>query len=145
MNITLQEITRENYEDICDLEVADDQKKHLSSNIESLLESKFYESLTPRAIYWEDKPVGFIMGERTSEAMIQIYRFMIDVDYQKKGIGRAALELVIDEVKQLDGITHIQICYHPDNIVAKRLYSKIGFEEVGMDKSGIDMLAVKSV
>ena len=145
MNITLREITNENYMDICDLEVADDQKRHLSSNIESLVESKFYETMVPRAIYADDKPVGFIMGDRASDTKVGIFRFMIDFNFQNKGIGRAALELAIAEIRQIEGIKQIEICYHPDNEIAKRLYFKIGFQEVGMNESGDDMLAVMSV
>lgn len=145
MSITLREVTKDNYEDVCSLEVADDQKGHLSSNIESILESKFHETLTPRAIYSDEVPVGFIMGERTSEKEIEIFRFMIDQKYQKKGFGRTALELAFSEIKQLDGVTQIQICYHPDNEVAKRLYLNVGFKEIGMDESGNDMLAVKQL
>lgn len=145
MNITLREITKDNYEDICDLEVAEDQKRHLSSNMESILDSKFHESLTARAIYSDDIPVGFIMGERTTAAKVEIYRFMIDINFQKKGIGCSALELAITEIKKIEGIKQIQICYHPDNEIAKSLYFKIGFKEVGMNDSDDDMLAVMSV
>lgn len=145
MNITLREITKDNYEDICDLEVADDQKRHLSSNMESLVDSKFYETLVPRAIYNGDTPVGFIMGEQTSSSKVEIYRFMIDSEFQQRGMGRSALELAIAEIQQLGGIKQIQICYHPDNDIAKRLYFKLGFREVGMSESGEDMLAVLSL
>ena len=145
MNITLREITKDNYEDICDLEVAEDQKGHLSSNTQSILESKFHETLTARAIYSDDVPVGFTMGERASVEQIAIFRFMIDQNYQKKGIGRQALDVAISELKQLEGITKIQICYHPDNEIAKSLYLKVGFKEIGMDDSGEDMLAIKRV
>jgi len=134
VNITLREVTKDNYMDICDLEVADDQKRHLSSNMESLVESKFYETM----------PVGFIMGDRSSDT-VGIFRFMIDFNFQNKGIGRAALELAIAEIRQIEGIKKIEICYHPDNKIAKRLYLKIGFQEVGMDESGDDMWAVMSV
>ncbi len=145
MTITLREITKDNYRHICALEVTDEQKGNLSSNMESILESKFHETLTPRAIYSDEVPVGFIMGERTSEKEIEIFRFMIDQEYQKKGIGRTALELVFSEIKLLEGVTHIQICYHPDNEIAKRLYLNVGFTEIGMDESGDDMLAVKQL
>jgi len=145
VTVTLREITKENYEEICDLEVAEDQKRHLSSNMESLVESMFHDHMVHRAIYWNDKPVGFIMGARHTDTQVGIFRFMIDSDYQKKGIGRSALELAIAEIRQIEGIKSIQICYHPDNEVAKRLYVKIGFQEVGMDDTGEDMLAVMSV
>jgi len=145
MTITLREITKENYEDICDLEVAEDQKRHLSSNIESLVDSMFDETMVPRAIYFDDKPVGFIMGARASDTLVGIFRFMIDFNFQNEGIGLTALELAIAEIRQIEGIKQIQICYHPDNEIAKRLYFKIGFQEIGMDESGEDMLAEMSV
>ena len=145
MNITLREITKDNYEKICDLEVADDQKRHLSSNMESLVDSKFHETLVPRAIYNNDTPVGFIMGEQTSSSRVEIYRFMIDSEFQQRGMGRAALELAIAEIQHIGGIKQIQICYHPENDIAKRLYFKLGFQEVGMSESGEDMLAVLSL
>ncbi|MEF1301316.1 GNAT family N-acetyltransferase, partial [Vibrio owensii] len=36
----------------------------------------------------------------------------------------------------------IEICYNPTNPVAKPFYSQFGFEEVGMDEDGEDMLAI---
>lgn len=145
MNLAFRKITRKNYEDICDLVVAEDQRGHLSSNMESILDSKFDKDLVPRAIYLDDKPVGFIMVEKTPKDTIEIFRFMIDQRYQNKGYGRAALELAIAKFEQLEGIRKIQICYHPDNDVAKGLYQKLGFKEIGMDESGEDMLAIRHV
>jgi len=142
LKITLREITKENYRDVCDLEVTNDQKGHLASNMESLVESKFDETLVPRAIYAEDKPVGFMMGNRASDTEVTIFRFMIDFNFQQKGIGRAALRQAITEIRQIEGIQQIDICYHPDNTIAKRLYLSLGFREVGMDESDEDMWAV---
>ena len=145
MNITLREITKENYEDVCGLELADHQKRHLSSNMESILESKFHEALVARAIYLNDDPVGFIMGAKESASEFEIFRFMIALSYQKKGIGRAALEMAIAGIRRVEGIQKIKICYHPDNTIAKQLYLNIGFKEVGMDEDGEDMWAEISV
>lgn len=145
MSVTLREISKENYEAICDLEVAEDQRRHLSSNMESLVDAMFHETMVPRAIYFEDTPVGFIMGNRASDTTVGIFRFMVDFNFQQKGIGRSALELAITEIKQIEGIKKIQICYHPDNEIAKRLYSNIGFQEIGMDESGEDMWAEMAV
>ena len=49
------------------------------------------------------------------------------------------------QIKQIGGVTQIQICYHPDNEIAKGLYLQVGFKEIGMDESGKDMQAVKQV
>ena len=71
---------------------------------------------------------------------------MVDKNYQNKGIGRKALQLAIDEIKQTEGLKRIGIYYNPKNPVAKRFYSSFGFVEVGIEEDGDeddgDMLAV---
>lgn len=145
MSISFRKITRKNYEDICNLEVKNKQKGYLSSNTESILDSRFDKTLIPRAIYVDDVPVGFIMGERVSKRKVEIFRFMIDKKHQRKGYGHTALKMAIVKIRQIDGVRKIQICYHPDNKIAKGLYKKLGFREIGMDKCGNDMLAVKKL
>ena len=70
---------------------------------------------------------------------------MIDQKFQQKGIGRKALTLALDEIKQVKGIEIIEICYDPENPVAKDFYSKFGFVEIGMDEDDEDMLAIISL
>jgi diamine N-acetyltransferase len=67
---------------------------------------------------------------------------MVDQRYQKSGIGRAALNLALNEIKTSDKVKEIEICYDPENPVAKNFYSSFGFQEVGLDEDGEDMLAV---
>ncbi len=73
---------------------------------------------------------------------VSIWRFMVDQRYQKAGIGRAALNLALNEIKTSDKVKEIEICYDPENPVAKDFYSSFGFQEVGLDEDGEDMLAV---
>lgn len=86
--------------------------------------------------------VGFIMWVKESPQKVSIGRFMVDQHHQRAGIGRRALELAIADIKQLNGLTEIEICYNPNNPVAKAFYSGFGFVEVGMDDDNEDMLAV---
>ncbi|UNK15956.1 GNAT family N-acetyltransferase [Paenibacillus sp. N3/727] len=67
---------------------------------------------------------------------------MVDQNYQNNGIGRKALLLALDEIKQTGGLEEIEICYNPNNPVAKDFYASFGFVEVGMDKENEDMLAI---
>ncbi len=67
---------------------------------------------------------------------------MVDAKHQNKGIGRVALKLAIEEIKQAPNLKQIEICYNPTNPVAKSFYSQFGFGEVGMDEDGEDMLAI---
>ena len=42
---------------------------------------------------------------------------MVDKKYQNRGIGRKALQLAIDEIKQTEGLKRIGIYYNPHNPV----------------------------
>ena len=67
---------------------------------------------------------------------------MVDRKFQKQGVGRQALELALSEIKNVENLKEIEICYNPENPVAKSFYSSFGFIEVGMDDENEDMLTV---
>ncbi|GEK75575.1 N-acetyltransferase [Pseudoalteromonas atlantica] len=142
MNITLENVTSSNYEAVCDLDVTDEQQDYVASNIWSLLESHYCHGHTCRAIYQNDKPAGFLMWVSETPAKVSVWRFMLDQGFQKAGIGRAALNLALNEIKSSDKVKEIEICYDPENPVAKGFYSSFGFQEVWLDKDGEDILAV---
>ncbi len=139
MDITLREITKLDYEAVCELHIPDEQQEHLAPNVYSLVEAHYNGDQT-RAIYLRGELVGFMMWGYGSEQKISIWRFMVAFDHQGKGIGRKSLELAIDEISSLDGIREIEICYSPTNEVAKSLYASVGFRETGMGED--DMYAI---
>jgi len=145
MVVSLREITKHDFEEVCTLPLPDEQYKHLADNGISLLESHYDESVTPRAVYLDDKPVGFIMWAKATGNKVVIYRFMVTIEYQNRGIGRKALYLAFDEIKTDKNIELIEICYSVDNVPAKGLYASVGFVEAGMDENNEDMLAVIEV
>lgn len=142
MLTTLRAVTKENCESICLLDVSDEQEDYVASNTWSLVEAAYNKNYTVKAIYCDDKPVGFFMWVQESPIKISIWRFMIDQRHQNKGIGRQALSLALTEIKQLQSIAEIEICYNPNNPVAKDFYSSFGFIEIGMDEDNEDMLAL---
>lgn len=142
MNISLRKITKNNYEAVCELDVLKEQEDYVACNMWSLVESMFNHTHQTRAIYSENTVVGFFMWVHESDVKTSIWRFMIDQKYQQKGIGRKALQLAIDEIKNTARLFEIEICYNPKNPVAKTFYSSFGFCEVGMDEDDEDMLAV---
>ena len=145
LNVSLQQVTKNNYEQVCDLDVSKEQEDYVACNMWSLVESMFNEGYETRAIYLDNKPVGFFMWVKESRTKVSIWRFMIDHKHQKNGIGRQALNLALAEIKQLANIHEIEICYNPKNPVAKEFYSSFGFIEVGMDEDNEDMLAVITI
>ena len=142
MEVSLRQVTKENYEDVCELDVTNEQEDYVACNMWSLVESKYNEGYETRAIYMKEEPVGFFMWVKESRIKVSIWRFMVDKQHQQKSIGRLALNLALAEIKKLSGLQEIEICYNPKNPVAKGFYSSFGFSEVGMDEDDEDMLAV---
>ena len=142
MSITLEEVNSSNYEAVCDLDVTYDQQEYVASNMWSLVESHYNQGHICRAIYRDNEPVGFFMWVLENPEKISIWRFMVDQRYQKIGVGREALNLALNQIKADKAIKEIEICYNPQNPVAKYFYASFGFQEVGLDKDGEDMLAV---
>jgi diamine N-acetyltransferase len=139
-DVTLKDVTADNWEDVADLEVTDEQDDFLDDNAFSIAESKFNPYARPRAIYAGKRLVGFLMYETLEEEdrpnEVMIYRFMIDRHQQGKGYGRAAFGKAIDEIRKMPNIRKIQVCYKPENVAAKSLYAGFGFREVGRDEDG---------
>ena len=142
MEVSLRNVTKENYEDVCELDVTKEQQDYVACNMWSLVESQYNEGYETRAIYVKDEPVGFIMWVQESTSKISIWRFMVDKKHQQKSIGRIALNLALIEIKKVSDLKEIEICYNPENPVAKEFYASFGFSEVGMDEDNEDMLAV---
>ncbi|USE71828.1 MULTISPECIES: GNAT family N-acetyltransferase [Pseudoalteromonas] len=142
MNISLRAIDKHNYETICDLDVSPEQQDLVACNMFSIVESKFNDGYTTRAIYQDDEAVGMLMWVQESIERISIWRFMVDQQFQQQGIGRKALTLALEEIKQTPNLTTIEICYVPSNPVAKAFYASFGFEEIGINEDDGEMLAV---
>lgn len=66
---------------------------------------------------------------------------MVDHAHQRKGIGRKATELMLEEVEQL-GTEPIVVGYHPDNTGAHRLYESLGFVDEG-NRFGREMAVIR--
>ena len=149
-DVTLRKVAKDNYEAVCDLDVAPDQKNFVSSNGWSLVESHYHPHYETRAIYAGDAPVGFFMwvpdaDDGSQARSVSIWRFMIDKDQQGKGYGRRALELAISEIAASPRVEEIRIGYDPQNKRAKEMYARFGFTEIGMDEDDDDMIALLSV
>jgi diamine N-acetyltransferase len=141
MNITLKEITPDNFEDIISLKA----QKYCASNLYSLAQAKVDSSLMPLAIYNEDTPVGFIMYGKDPDDNNEywIVRLMIDFQYQKNGFGKKAMEMIIDEIKQDKSHDKIKLSTDPENTIGIKLYNQLGFTEIGEIIHGETVMVLK--
>ena len=137
MSVTLREITPDNWRVIGKLLVADDQTDFVAPNDYSLLQAAYDEpkhELVPLGVYNDETPVGFIMYGRIEHGdqwVWAIWRLMVDVQYQRKDYGRAALGKTIEKIRAEHGCDEIFISFLPDNISARTLYEAEGFEDTG--------------
>jgi diamine N-acetyltransferase len=139
MSITLQPITRENWRTCVQLEPASDQRHFVAPNVYSLTEAQFYPGTETRAIYADDTMVGFVMWGTDPDdppGEVWIARLMIDQRYQRKGYGRAAMELVLDAIRAIPECCVIKLSFEPENTGAEALYLSLGFEHTGEMNDG---------
>lgn len=146
LTIEIKELNEENWYACCGLEVAEEQKQYMEPNAVSIAQSKFEPALKPFAIYAGENIVGFLMYNSVPEELdaYWIYRIMVDKRFQGKGIGKAASNLMMDEMATSLNTEKIAVGYHPENRDAHHLYGSLGFLDNG-DRFGKEMAVVKKI
>lgn len=143
--VELRKVTKENFEEVIRLSVAENQALFVASNVYSLAQAGIYhETAFPFAVYADDSLVGFIMmGYYEKERQYTLWRFMIDIKYQGKGYGKAALKLAVNYMVNNFEVKELGTGVHCENFVAQNLYKSIGFKETGKidgDQIGMKLL-----
>src|SRR4051794_16279474 len=112
MDVALAEVTRENVEAVCLLRRGEGQEPLVAPAAQTVAEAKCYEpGAWLRAITFEGRPIG-VVWVQTDDTPPYLVRFMIDAGFQGRGIGRAAVALILDELRGL-GLTEVQLSYVP--------------------------------
>ncbi len=124
------------------LEVAQEQKSYVASSAVLLARAYAYREQRSRAfvIYHDETPVGMSLYYDLPE--IESYDFsqlFIDKRYQCCGYGKAAVEQVLDILRQDGRYDKVILCYKEGNDVARRLYEGFGFVESDRDEDEIIM------
>lgn len=138
MTVTLRAITRDTFEDIISLAVADSQKGFVAQNIYSLAQAAVIPQYLPRAVYADETPVGFVMyGFDAEEDAYCISRLMIDKAQQGKGYSRQAMALMLDDIRSREPKRSVcYISFKPQNAAARALYESLGFVPDGREECG---------
>ncbi len=155
--LRLERVNGKNVWDILKLRVKEEQMSFVAGNDISVIEA--YTSITgggqafPFGIYDDEVPVGFLMvGYGTDDYWedapeiagnnYNLWRLMIDKDYQHRGYGREAIRLALDFIrtKPCGEAEYCWLSYEPENVVARRLYASFGFVETG-DWDGEEQIA----
>ena len=156
--LRLEKVNGHNVWDILELKVSEEQRCFVADNSESIVEA--YVAIAangyafPFGIYENETPVGFLMiGFGTDDDWedappvaannYNLWRLMIDQQYQGRGYGREAVGLALDFIRTFPcGLAeYCWLSYEPENHVARRLYRSFGFVETGDTDQG-EIIAV---
>jgi diamine N-acetyltransferase len=140
MTVELVEITKDTVRAVCKLD-AGDGGVQVAPNAVSIAQAYFHEEAWFRAIQADGQLVGFLMlwdptlVERSEDPRFILWRFMVDARFQRRGYGRAALELAFQHVRSRGGdavhLTHVKTVDE-----AARLYRALGFVYTGVEEDG---------
>lgn len=133
--VSLAEINEENYREVCNLSVCDEQKAYVAPPVSILARvyAKRRRNAQALAILNDETIIGVIMFMELHEepACYTIEQFLIDYQYQNKGFGKQALRLAIDILANERKFDCIEICVKMKDTQAIKVYNDIGFKDTG--------------
>ena len=136
----IRPVTKENWLALIKLQVREDQRQFVASNVFSIAQAQFGDDfeghwdLHPFGIFDGDEPVGFLMYGLNLEHPKQqafIQRLMVDEKFQGKGYGRFGMQKILEIFRADVRIKEVGISYEPENEAARTLYASLGFSETG--------------
>lgn len=156
--LRLEKVTGKNVWSILKLSVSQEQESFVAPNDVSIIEA--YTAITgngyafPFGIYEGETPVGFLMigfdaddcwedAPSIARGNYNLWRLMIDKNYQNKGYGKEAVRLALEFIKTFPcgKADFCWLSYEPENEIASRLYHSFGFVETG-EMDGDEIIAV---
>ena len=135
MDVELREITADTVRDVCALEVAEDQDGFVAPNAVSIAEAHFTPQHWMRAIYAGGRPAGFLLTYEAPGEPPYLWRFMIAEGDQRRGIGRRAIDLVLDHWREA-GATVVKLSVQPENTGGIAFYEALSFRLTGEEDEG---------
>lgn len=143
--LKLIEINEQNWLDIRELSVGDDQKGFLDSAVGIIARGYVYRSCRAKVIGFADGEtvVGVAMVRDLDEdpSCYDLQQFMIDRRYQGRGYGTKALRMILSELETEGKYDCTEVCVKKNDAAAIRLYKKLGFVDTGyIDEEAPDCL-----
>ena len=130
--VSLREVTADTVRMICRLDVSEEQKHFVAPNAVSIAQAYFEPKAWFRAIYADETPVGFVMlFDDPDEPLYFLWRYMIDVRYQKLGFGKKAMDLLLEYVRSRPAAKEMTLSCHPGEDGPEPFYRRYGFTPTG--------------
>lgn len=136
-SIELRPITQDNFDAVIALGVAHDQHDFVNSNVESIAWGYVAPECRLFAIYAGGSSVGMATYAYVPvDGRCWVVHLMVDGQSQGRGIGRAALERLLERMTDEAGGAAIAVAVAPGNATAIHLYETFGFVDTGTRQNG---------
>lgn len=140
--IRIKAVDAQNLLDVCKLTtnpngVGTVMEEYGCCNAMSIAQAKYYPEMHPNAIYYNQALIGFFMYQRAENQAdtATICRFMIDYQFQHKGLGKKAFAYVLRGLK-IQGVKTVLFRIDDANAIAKNFCLSFGFQFTGKREQG---------
>ncbi len=139
-HVELVEVDATNADDFAALKTHYSQEAYVAPMLRTYRDALFPESVDGvvtvpwmRGILADGEPVGFMMTTTTygRREGWYLWRLLIDRMHQRRGIGRIAVELLVDELGRR-GIAQLFVSCGEGRGSPRRFYDRLGFEPTGL-------------
>ena len=150
--ISLREITEDNRAAVEALAVTEDQDRYVASVTTSLQDAEEYPDARPwyQAVYADDEPVGFVtiadgitVDDPTYVGPYYLWRLLVDRQFQGRGYGTAALDLVVEHVRTRPDARVLLTSHVVGPTSPVTFYLHYGFRLTGEEHEGEPLLELE--
>ena len=144
----IKEVDKNNYQDIINLNIYENQKGFIESSIQCIEEASECEYYEPAGLYVDNELVDFAMygsfPKEGTNGRVWLDRYFIDKKYQGKGYGSIFLKQLTKHLVKKYNCNEIYLTVYNDNTFAINMYERFGFKINGeKDFNGKEVMVLK--
>lgn len=129
-HISLCPVNQDNWRSVANLKVSEAQRQFVAEPGYYLALCCYGKDWRPLAVCLEEQVIGFMMWSvDPADGSCWLGGIIIDLGMQNRGFGRQAVQAAVATLRKEYGYKNFALSYQPANLVAKHLYSELGFAE----------------
>jgi len=131
LQVSLRRVNQDNWRNVANLKVDENQREFVAEPSYYLALCCYGKDWQPLAIYLDEQVIGLMMWAiDPADGSCWLGGILVDQGMQKRGYGKQAVQAAITMLNGKFGHKNFALSYHPANLIAKHLYSKLGFIEM---------------